>query len=126
MRREGTVHLYRLNSKTLQEVNGRCHREQLLALGSAEGQTADAKVLRTFSDGERLLRIPDKPKKRLVILKWLVAKFEEGVEYPEAELNAIIKRHHPDTAALRREMIMNGLMERANGVYWRTSSSGAE
>jgi hypothetical protein len=42
------------------------------------------------------------------------------VEYPEAELNARIKRHHPDTATLRREMIMHGLMQRANGVYWRT------
>ena len=128
MRREGTTHLYRLNSKALQEVNRTLlSKERLSELSSAESAgDADAKVLSRFLDGDRLLTIPVQPKKRLIVLKWLVAKFEEGVKYPEAELNAIIKRHHPDSAALRREMIMNGLMERAHGIYWRVPLSEPE
>jgi glycosyltransferase involved in cell wall biosynthesis len=49
----------------------------------------------------------------------LVSQFDEGVRYPEAKINEILKRHHPDTATLRREFIMTKKMERRNGVYWR-------
>ena len=124
MRTAGTTHLYRLNRDGLQAVSRNLlSQERLAALGAAAGtETAEAKVLRTFLDGERLTKIPDSPKKRLVILKWLVQQFEPGKEYPEAVLNTMIKRHHADTATLRREMIMNGLMQRANGVYWRTAA----
>ena len=58
-------------------------------------------------------------KKRLVVLKWLVSHFEEGVRYPEKEVNEIIARHHPDYCTLRREFITRGLMKRENGAYWR-------
>ncbi|MCP4362638.1 MAG: DUF2087 domain-containing protein, partial [Chloroflexi bacterium] len=37
----------------------------------------------------------------------------------EAEVNELIKRHHADGATLRREFIINGLMDRKGGVYWR-------
>jgi hypothetical protein len=52
-------------------------------------------------------------------IKWLVSQFEVGEKYPEAMVNEIIQRHHPNFATLRREFIMNKLMERENGVYWR-------
>lgn len=122
MRPVGTTHLYRLHREALHTVSrALLSQERLTALSAATpAETAEAKVLRTFLDGERLTKIPDSAKKRLVILHWLADQFEAGVEYPEAELNARIKRHHPDTATLRREMIMHGLMARANGVYWRT------
>lgn len=58
-------------------------------------------------------------KKRLVILKWLVGKFEPGIRYPESAVKEIIGRHHPDFATLRRELIGNKLMDRENAVYWR-------
>ena len=77
------------------------------------------KVLRTFVIDDRLTQIPAKRKKRLVILQWLARKFEPGVRYPEPELNEIIKRHHPDTASLRRAMIEWRFMRREKGVYWR-------
>jgi hypothetical protein len=35
----------------------------------------------------------------------------------------MIKRHHPDTATLRREFIMTRMMERKKGVYWRTEGA---
>jgi len=121
MRAVGTTHLYRLDRATLQTASrALLSRERLAALGAAAPETADAKVRRTFLDGERLTQIPTSPKKRRVILEWLVADFAEGVEYPEATVNAILQRHHPDTATLRRELIIHQLMQRADGVYWRT------
>lgn len=76
-------------------------------------------VLRNFLDGERLKEIPAGHAKRQVILDWLVAKFEPGVRHPERQVNAIIARHHPDYASLRRYLVDAGLMQRAEGVYWR-------
>ncbi|MCZ6784644.1 MAG: DUF2087 domain-containing protein [Proteobacteria bacterium] len=51
----------------------------------------------------------------------LLRRFEEGRDYPEPELNEILKRHHPDCATLRREFIASKLMTRERGVYRRTS-----
>jgi hypothetical protein len=57
----------------------------------------------------------------MVILEWLIDEFEKGVQYSEKEVNQIIARHHPDHTTLRREFIMNRLMERegGGGAYWR-------
>jgi hypothetical protein len=44
---------------------------------------------------------------------------EPGREYTEKQINALLKRRHPDTASLRRGMIDFRLMERKSGVYWR-------
>lgn len=84
-----------------------------------EYDTWEQKVLKNYREGDRLKEIPASRKKRQVILKWLVNQFEERVRYPEATVNEIIQRHHPDYATLRREFIINKLMERENGVYWR-------
>ena len=86
--------------------------EQIVLLDqSIEGGNAwERKVLSTFVKGEHLTKIPGTLKKRLVILRWLVNKFELGVRDPEREINQMIKRHHPDCATLRRELIGNKLM----------------
>ncbi len=79
----------------------------------------EEQVLKSFLDGVRLIRIPASRKKRLVILRWLVRKFEQEVTYTEREVNEIIARHHSDFATLRRELIGYQLMERDKGLYWR-------
>jgi len=83
----------------------------------------EQKVLDTFLDGERLIKIPAKRKKRDVILRWLLQDFESGVEYPEAEVNRILRRHHADCATLRRELFELGYLHRqgGGGTYWRTT-----
>jgi hypothetical protein len=53
----------------------------------------------------------------------MVTQFEEGVRYSEAQVNETIKRYHPDSATLRRELIGNRLMQRENGIYWRVTSN---
>lgn len=82
-------------------------------------ETWEEKVLRNYLDGIHLINIPASRKKRLVILKWLVRKFEQEVTYTECQVNEIIVRHHSDYATLRRELIGYQLMERENGFYWR-------
>lgn len=124
MRREGTTHLYTLQTATLQRLN----RELLAparvaALGATSGDNSwEDRVLRTFLDGERLTKIPESRKKRAVVLQWLVQKFAPDERYPEQAVNAIIKRHHPDPATLRRELVASKLMQRADGVYWRVAA----
>lgn len=120
MRPEGNTHLYRLNSEALQRINKDLFTpERISFLAKTEVESAERKVLETFFEGERLKKIPDNPKKRLVILKYLANQFAEGTKYPEQQVNAILKHYHPDCATLRRELIMNKFMQRDHGVYWR-------
>jgi hypothetical protein len=81
----------------------------------------EKKVLANFLDGERLKRLPARWKKRMVVLRWLVEKLERDRRYPQAELNEILSRYHPDVATIRREFIVYGLMDREDSVYWRTN-----
>jgi hypothetical protein len=88
-----------------------------------ERQSYDHRVLQTFVDvAGRLMSIPVQHKKRLAVLRWLVEDFQPGRLYPEAEVNHIISRRHPDFAALRRYLVDEEFMQRRRGVYWRTGS----
>ena len=83
----------------------------------------DVRVLANFvGAGGRLLGIPAQRKKRLAVLRWLVEDFQPGRRYPEAEVNRIIGRRHPDFATLRRYLVDEELMQRRRGIYWRTGS----
>ena len=125
MRTEGTSHRYRLNHDTLQKINRELFTPEQVA-SIAENVTSDAwerKVLDTYLIDYQLTKIPETRKKRDIILNWLVTKFEVGIHYPETQVNTIIKRYHPDTATLRRELIASKLMQRENSVYWRIPSA---
>ncbi len=122
---EGNTHLYRLNSAQLQELSRSILTPDQLAAFTVDvtPQDWETKVLKSFVTDDRITDIPASRKKRLVVLKWLVLKFEADRDYPEKELNALIKRHHPDTATLRREFIGYKLMTRENGIYRRLPES---
>lgn len=122
LRKEGQVHYYSLDEEFVHKL-----AKQVLSAGGLAkfapeegGATWEAKVLQNFfgPDG-RLKEIPTQRKKRDVILARLVAEFAYDRQYPEAEVNEVLRRFHPDVATLRREFIMTGLMKRENGVYWR-------
>jgi hypothetical protein len=121
MRTDGNDHLYRLNVEGLQAMNRDVFTSERMAalVGDVEYEVWERKVLDSFLEGDRIKAVPAGYKKRLVVLKWLVNRFEEGMRYPEREVNEIIVRHHPDCCTLRREFITNRLMEREDGVYWR-------
>jgi hypothetical protein len=79
-------------------------------------------MLAAFLDGERLRGIPAGQKKRRILLRWLAADFAPGRRYPEAEVNAILQRHHSDCAYLRRALVVWGHLRRAAGIDWRSES----
>jgi hypothetical protein len=80
-------------------------------------------VLRAFVTDGRLVALPAKHAKRMVILDWLAQLFEPGVTYSEASVNLILGRCHADTAALRRYLVDEGFLDRADGRYWRSGGT---
>ena len=64
--------------------------------------------------------IPANRGKRLVVLERLAMEFEPGMRYPERQVNLTLQMFHPDYAALRRYMVDDGLLTRADGFYWRS------
>ena len=80
----------------------------------------EAKVLRSFLRDGRLVTIPAQDKKKLVVLRHLVAVcFPEDRAYPEEEVNQRLAIFHPDVAALRRYLVDFRLMTREAGEYRR-------
>jgi DNA-binding transcriptional ArsR family regulator len=123
MRTEGNTHYYSLDAETLRATSkGLLSSEkmaELVPMQVMEGDAWERKVLRDFFEGPVLKEIPANRKKRSVVLRWLATLFEPGTRYPEAQVNEIIKRHHPDASTLRREMIGEHLLQRDQGMYWR-------
>lgn len=79
---------------------------------------AEARVLRSFFEGERLTSIPAQRSKRLVVLRHLAeTTFERKRKYPEKEVNQRLGVRHPDAASLRRYLVDEGFMTRKSGVY---------
>jgi hypothetical protein len=73
-------------------------------------------VARLFTDG-RLARVPAKRKNRAAALLEILARFEPGRVYTEAEVNEVLLGVHPDFAYLRRELVNYHYLERAEGRY---------
>ncbi|GAC1332906.1 MAG: hypothetical protein NVSMB13_21680 [Mycobacteriales bacterium] len=82
-----------------------------------------ASVLRAFLEGGRLVSIPASHAKRRIVLDHLVRIFEPGVRYSEREVSAALRAFHPDYAALRRYLVDEEFLDRADGQYWRTGGS---
>jgi len=71
-----------------------------------------------FSDGT-LISIPVKLPKKLAVLRHIASELSPNTKYPEKQLNEIIAKYRPDTAALRRHMIEYGILVRnSESVYW--------
>lgn len=81
-------------------------------------------VLRAFltADGS-LTSIPTKIRKRLVVLDHIAQEFEPGEKYDETAVNNRLRAFHPDVAALRRYLVEEGFLDRAEGRYWRSGGS---
>lgn len=86
---------------------------------------AEQRVLARFVVDDRLVQIPTKHAKRLVVLDHLAQRFEPGRTYPEAEVNAVLGSFHSDYAALRRYLVENGFLTREANVYWRSGGTFA-
>ena len=72
-----------------------------------------------FRPDGTLISIPVKPAKKIAVLRHIASNLSADTKYPEKELNAIIANYHDDTAAIRRQMIEFGILERDGAsVYW--------
>jgi len=120
---EYSLRLERLHAvgRQLAELEGTT--EQVVLRPGPDGRPLpafDARVLRSFFAGDRLVAIPAQDKKKLVVLRYLRDRcFTEERAYPEKEVNKRLALFHPDVASLRRYMIEFGLMTRAAGEYRR-------
>ena len=84
------------------------------------------KVLADFlrPDGS-LKEIPSQLKKKLIIYAHIAAQFESGRHYTEKEVNELLKRFHPDTVSIRRDLVdLQFISRRDDGsAYWRPEPS---
>lgn len=121
VRAEGTTRYYSLQVEALEGMSkGVLAPARMRALvEDVDADATDRKVLRDFFDGDRLTQIPARRKKREAILRFLAARFEPELRYPQREVNEVLARYHPDVAYLRRELVGTGLLERSRGEYWR-------
>jgi hypothetical protein len=89
-------------------------------------ETREEAILNRFLDGERIKQIPAKLSHRMLLLDWLIEKFDHGVDYPERIVSEMLEQHHPDYASLRRAFIDYGYMTRTGGVYRRLPPANGE
>ncbi len=117
---------YSLRLERLAEIGGQLHALDRRQAGDdapapdapAWASAEQARVLRSFFDGERLTSIPAHHGKRLVVLRHLAETvFEPATDYPEKEVNMRLALRHPDVAALRRYLVDERFMDRERGVY---------
>jgi hypothetical protein len=79
--------------------------------------------LSPYFRGERLLVVPRRRAPRLAVLDLLASQFEPGHYYPEAVVNEMLSRFHPDYCAMRRYLVEEGFMARGDGIYWRAGGT---
>lgn len=81
----------------------------------------DAAVASRFFRGMQLTEIPAAEARRRAVLRVLLDEFEPGRYYAEAEVRRILRKFHPDDAALRRYMVDEGMLvrEARTRTYWR-------
>src|SRR5215470_20084328 len=68
----------------------------------------------------KIVAMPAKRSRRLVLLEHIAQRFEVGLRYKESEVNLILRNLHEDYVALRRYLIDEGFLSRDHGEYWRT------
>ncbi len=112
----------RLSVETLQRLGSELPTRDGADARVTDGPWDDeeATVLRRFFDGTRLIQIPAQRAKRLIVLERLAQEFEPGLRYGEREVSFTLQLWYHDYAALRRYLVDEGFLTRADGVYWRT------
>ena len=88
-----------------------------------ERSPADRRILETFFRDGRIVLMPTRRAKRLVVLDEVAQLFELGRTYQEHQVNTVLARIHPDVAALRRYLVDEQFLSRDGGVYWRTGGT---
>ena len=83
------------------------------------------KVIQRFIRDGRLLQMPAKRDKRLLVLDHVAQSFEPGRSYPELEVNETLRHYDDDVATLRRYLVDEAFLTRDHNVYWRSGGTYA-
>lgn len=94
--------------------------DELLRAAAAQ---RDLVLLRYFDEDGRLHTMPRKQSRKLAVLDVIAARFVPGVHYLEVEVNRELIGIYSDYVTLRRALIDFGLMDRADGRYWRSGGT---
>lgn len=107
--------------ESLGELNRRREQEQARQFATADPERVSV-LLNSFRDG-KLVHLPEKFGKRQIVLDEIAQRFEPGTRYAEAEVDLVLRRLHPDHAALRRYLVDCALLTRQDGYYWRSGGT---
>jgi excisionase family DNA binding protein len=80
---------------------------------------ARQQVVSRFVKDEHIERLPVQHSKRKYLLEYILAQFEPNRLYSEEEVNRIIARYHDDFTTVRREFVMEQMMDQVDGKYRR-------
>ena len=80
-------------------------------------------VFSAFVKDGRITAMPVKRAKRLMLLDHVAGLFDIGVHYTEQDVNQVLRTKFDDYVALRRYLVDEGFLDRANGEYWRSGGT---
>lgn len=70
------------------------------------------KVLKNYIKEGRITTLPSKEKRKIIILQYIIGKFDPKRKYVEKEVNEILKGMIDDHVTVRRHLIDYGFMGR--------------
>jgi hypothetical protein len=76
--------------------------------------------LRGYLRDGKIDTMPAKHSRRRQLLAEVAQLFEPGVRYPERQVNDVLGALYPDYATLRRYLVDEDFLGRADSQYWRT------
>jgi hypothetical protein len=118
--------LYQLDDDGLEKLASRQFQGKRQSYSPPSGlEPGRRKVLAAFLNPDGTIRqIPNsrtQGTKFRIVLEYVLAAFELGVDYTEKEVNLIIRRFNEDFAGLRRDLVDAKMLarERDGSRYWR-------
>ncbi|MGD0925335.1 MAG: DUF2087 domain-containing protein [Streptosporangiaceae bacterium] len=79
--------------------------------------------LRPFTSHGRIETLPARQARRHLLLDKIAQAFEPGVRYSERQVSLFLGALHADYAALRRYLVDEEFLSRADGQYWRSGGT---
>ena len=83
---------------------------------------ADDPMLKVFISGGQVA-MPARQARRRLLLDVIAQAFEPGVRYDERRVSLFLGAIHSDYAALRRYLVDEQFLSRADGEYWRSGGT---
>ncbi len=117
---DGTSKRFALNAPFFDPITLLPGAESERRTGEPDADRERARTLRHFFDGRRLKTIPAKRKQLVIVIQELLGWFEPNRDYPEREVNEILREAHEDVATLRGRWSTTGTCTAPTGsTVWR-------